>query len=417
VSITTPPGAPSSFAATSTTTTPTSSTVNLTWSNGSNPAGSVILVRASDAGFTTALVTNTLSGNTTSYADTTAVPSTQYWYKAYASNANGTSVASSTVAITTGAFTLIPTAPVLSTPTAATTSATQSTVSLTWANGNVPQTSVVLVRASNAGFTSGLITNSVAGTATSYSDSTAVPSTQYWYRAYGVNANGASPASTAVTITTPAVLPSTPTGLTAVATGNATSSSVTLTWVNGSMPQTSLLISRATNPNFTGQVNTFTVNSGTATNYTDTTAVNNTAYSYRIQAVNAAGSSPASAVVTVTTPPAAPIGFTALASTIAGTTTDKVTLTWAKGSPFTNPSNGYNVQRATDANFTTGVVNFNVANGQTGLSATATSFVDGTATGTTPLPKATKYWYRIQALGAGGNSPYVNSLLGGVTTP
>jgi FtsP/CotA-like multicopper oxidase with cupredoxin domain len=387
----TAPNTPTSLTVSAVASSATAATVTATWVNGANLQTSVSLVRSTSATFANGNVTNTLAGTTTTYADTSALTSTTYYYRIYASNAVGASAPSATVSITTP-----PGAPSSFAATSTTTTPTSSTVNLTWSNGSNPAGSVILVRASDAAFTTALVTNTLSGNPTSYADSTAVPSTQYYYRAQASNANGTSVFSATVTLTTPAFnlpKPTTPTGLAATAsTTSPTQSSVTLTWVDGTtVAQTSLLIERATTAGFTGTITPFTVTPGSAATYTDTSVVPNTTYYYRISAVNAAGSSPVSAAVTVATPAytlPAPTGLTLTRGTLLGA--KYATLNWTGGG---SGLTGYTIQRSTSPAFpnTTATVSWSP------IPATSTTTTDSALLGGRGQVNGTTYYYRVRA--------------------
>ncbi|MBI4331289.1 MAG: hypothetical protein HY673_08420 [Chloroflexi bacterium] len=102
------------------------------------------------------------------------------------------------------------------------------------------------------------------------------------------------------------VAPNAPTGLTAVAVN---AGQVNLAWTDNSLDETGFRVERATNNLFTTALVQTNVNAGVTT-LNDTTVTANTAYFYRVFAVNGALSSAPSpvppAVVTVTTPQSVP---------------------------------------------------------------------------------------------------------------
>jgi acid phosphatase type 7 len=135
-------------------------------------------------------------------------------------------------------------------------------------------------------------------TATSYADTTAVPSTTYSYTVTAFDAAGnLSPASNAATVTTPGDTqpPSTPTGLAATA---ASGTQVNLTW-NAATDNVGVA-------GYTVYRNASAIASTSgpsATTYSDPTASPSTTYSYTVDAFDAAGNhSPQSSPVSVTTP-------------------------------------------------------------------------------------------------------------------
>jgi autotransporter-associated beta strand protein len=171
-----------------------------------------------------------------------------------------------------------------------------------------------------------------------YTDSSVVNDTPYYYVVSALNPNGSSTnsieASATPSASTPAA-PSAPTGLT-VTPGNL---QATLTW-NASPGAATYTIQRTvitaganandpgaeavTLPN--GFVPTNTVNSFvTTTNYTDTGLANNVLYAYTVSAANANGQSAASAPVNATPLPNFPTPPTNLGATVSS---NQVNLSW-----------------------------------------------------------------------------------------
>jgi fibronectin type 3 domain-containing protein/regulation of enolase protein 1 (concanavalin A-like superfamily) len=178
----------------------------------------------------------------------------------------------------------------------------------------------------------------------------------------------------------PAGLPVVPNGLTA-SSGNA---QVSLAW-SAASGATSYRVKRATSR----QGPYTTIATGvTTTSYTDTTAVNNTLYCYRVSAANASGETANSALAAAypsSVPPAAPTGVTAETKTAT-----RIDIAW-------NASPGaasYNVKRAT----TSGGPYTTIA---TGAGTTFLSYAD------TSAASGTTYHYvvsSVNSLGEGGNS-------------
>lgn len=220
--------------------------------------------------------------------------------------------------------------------------------------------------------------------ATSYSDTTAVPSTTYWYRAFAYNTAGSSAASNSATVTTPAIAPIAPTNL--VATVQA-GPQVLLTWTDNANNEQGFYVERA---NGTGPdvvwARIATVNGANITTYTDTTVGTQTTYSYRVQAFAGGGSavSPYTNVATAvigTEIPGAPSQL--LASRVQK---NRVTLDWMDNS--TNETY-FEIFRSTDgATFapigTTGV-NISTYNDRS-------------------VNANTRYWYYVRACNTAGCS-------------
>ena len=269
--------------------------VNLTWVNGAVAQTSITLTRSTNAAFTGTLVTQVLTGTTVSFADTAVTANTTYYYRISSANTSGFSAVSASVTV------VVPALPVAPTGLAASVTNTIGVgpvVNLSWVNGAAAQTSITLQRATNAAFTGTVVSTTLAANAVTYADTAVALNTTYYYRISASNVLGTSTPSAAVTAVVPA-LPTTPTGL---AQGTITTTysgpAVALTWVNGAVPQTSVVVQRASNVGFTTGLTAFTV-VGTATNYTDTAVATNTTYYYRISSVNAVGISANSASVRV----------------------------------------------------------------------------------------------------------------------
>jgi fibronectin type 3 domain-containing protein len=155
---------------------------------------------------------------------------------------------------------------------------------------------MVVRRATNPGFTTGLASFTLGAAATSYTDTSVAEGTTYYYQVQAENEVSNSAWSNPVSITFTTV-PAAPSGLTATLTA---SSAVSLTWtVNASTcPATQLRIERATDSGFTSHV-ADTLAGPALSTYTDTTVVQGTDYYYRVRAENEVSSSAWSNTVSV----------------------------------------------------------------------------------------------------------------------
>jgi len=181
---------------------------------------------------------------------------------------------------------------------------------------------------------------------------------------------------------------------------------VRITWVNHSSSttnpvQTMETIQRASNVTFTAGLATFTA-AANATSFTDSTVTEGSTYYYRVRAENTNSYSPwsTSTSILVLTIPATPTSLTAVAS--AGATgTASIALTWAESAAST--VTGFNVTRATNAAFTTGVGNLTVTPG---------AARKATLTG---LARNTRYYIRIRAVNSTVTSAWTATV--SVVTP
>ena len=226
-------------------------------------------------------------------------------------------------------------------------------------------------------------------TATSYTNTGAKAGTTYYYRVKAVNDAGLSPYSNIVSGQAKSVTPK-PSAPVVKIGNSATSGKPMLTW-NAVSGATSYKVYRATSQKGTYSL----LGTVTATSYTNTGAKAGTTYYYKVKAVNDAGLSPYSNIVSgqvksVTPKPSAPvvkIGNSA--------TSGKPVLTWNAVSGATS----YKVYRATSQNGTYSLLG----------TVTTTSYTNtGAKAGTT-------YWYKVKAVNSAGESAYSNVVSGKTT--
>ena len=216
----------------------------------------------------------------------------------------------------------------------------------------------------------------------------------------GVDGSITHSATIALTIpgsTSCTTLPLAPAGLTATA---ASSSGINVSWTAVTPPTnctiSSYSVFRSTTSGFTpsssNQVGTVT--SGTA--FSDTGLTASTTYFYKVEAVDADGSSPAStqasattsAASSCTTVPSAPATLTATAAS-----SSVINLSWTAVTPPTNCTiSSYNVFRSTTSGFTPSSSN------QVGTVTSGTTFSN------TGLTASTTYYYKVEAVDAAGSS-------------
>jgi beta-galactosidase len=188
-------------------------------------------------------------------------------------------------------------------------------------------------------------------------------------------------------------VPSAPVGL--AATVNS-SSVISLTWTAGNPPPycsiSSYNVYSSTTSGFTPSTSNLIGNDITSANYVATGLAGSTKYYFVVEALDADGSSAASAQVTATTPatpvctavPSAPTGLTPTVSS-----SSAITLSWTADTPPTGCTiSSYTVYGGTTANPTT-------------LLATLTS---GTSYSNTGLAPSTLYYYVVKAVDSDGTS-------------
>ncbi|MBE0687739.1 MAG: multicopper oxidase domain-containing protein, partial [Anaerolineaceae bacterium] len=191
--------------------------------------------------------------------------------------------------------------------------------------------------------------------------------------------------------------PSTPTAPSNLSASLQAGPQALLTWTDNSTNESGFVIERSVNGgvfSVLGQVGTGIVS------FTDTTISAGSTFTYRVKAVNSAGSSAYSNTASVSLAvPAAPSNLTA--GSVRKGNNVKVTLTWVDNA---NNENGFTLQWATDAAFTNILSSASVA-------VNATTF-------TTPnLSRGTAYYFRIQSFNASGTSTWVNATPFPINTP
>ena len=312
---------------------------------------------------------------TTSYTNTGAKEGTTYYYKVKAANGAGESAYSNVVSGKV-VVTPKPAAPVVKIGN----SSTSGKPMLTW-NAVSGATSYKVYRATSKSGTYSLLGTT---TATSYTNTGAKAGTTYYYRVKAVNDAGLSPYSNIVSGQSKAVTPKPAAPVVKIG-HSASSGKPVLTW-NAVSGATSYKVYRATSQSGTYSL----LGTVTAMSYTNTGAKAGVTYYYKVKAVNAAGESAYSNIVsgraTVTT---LTMGHSS--------TSGKPQLTWKAVSGAAS----YKVYRATAKNGAYSVINTTKA-----LTYTNT----GAALGTT-------YYYKVEALNAAGKSLGFSDVVEGKVAP
>ena len=238
-------------------------------------------------------------------------------------------------------------APPIGSPSSLTaTSVSASQINLNWTASSASGVVYDVFRSTTSGFTPSSANQIATATGTSYSDTGLAVNTTYYYVVEASNTSGTSAPASQASATTIAI-PAAPANLSAT---SASSSEVDLSWT----------ASATSGVTYTVMRNGVAVANGlSGTSYSDTGLTASTTYSYAVEAVNAAGTSPASnaAVTTtsagstvtapvITTAPTnqtVTIGRTATFSVVASGTS--LTYQWYK--------NGAVITGATSASYTT----------------------------------------------------------------
>ena len=221
-------------------------------------------------------------------------------------------------------------------------------------------------------------------TATSYTNTGAKAGTTYYYRVKACNDAGLSPYSNVVSGKVKSVTPK-PSAPVVKIGNSATSGKPMLTW-NAVSGATSYKVYRATSQNGTYSL----LGTVTATSYTNTGAKAGVTYYYKVKAVNSAGESAYSNVVSgKTTVMTLTMGHSA--------SSGKPQLTWKAVSGAAS----YKVYRSTSKNGAYTVINTTKALTYTNV---------GAALGTT-------YYYKVEALNASGKSMGFSAIVEGKVAP
>ncbi|HEV2193470.1 MAG TPA: fibronectin type III domain-containing protein [Nitrosopumilaceae archaeon] len=398
--------------------------INLSWT-ASNTGGSPITgykveVKVGTLGTYSVLAANTANA-TTSYSHTALIPSTAYTYRVSAINAIGTSTPSAEASATTPAIVTVPTLTVKSATSGGLVKFTTSAGGFTSLTAIPP--SSLSPPPPPGSYPLGFFAWSITGFAPATSVTVTItypnavpPGSQYlklvggsWVSMPIINSGN----TTTMTITDngpydsdptvgviadpggllypkpPATVPAAPAGLTASAV-NATR--INLSWTapsNGGSPITGYKIEYKVG---LGIYSTLTTISGNATtSYSHTALIPSTAYTYRVSAINAIGTSTPSAEASATTPalvtvPAAPAGLTATA-----VSPTQINLAWSAPSNGGSPITGYKVEVKVGTLGTYSVLAANTAGTTTTYSHTGLTVI-------------TAYTYRVSAINAIGTS-------------
>ncbi|MFN3648483.1 MAG: fibronectin type III domain-containing protein [Armatimonadota bacterium] len=233
----------------------------------------------------------TVPANTTTFADTMLQPGTLYFYRVRAVNEGGESAYSNVAQASTAPLPPPPAAPAgLDCEVPST-----SQVRLTWQDRSNNEERFVIQRRTGTGAFQQV--GQVAANTTSFTDSGLEPNTRYFYRVAAENAGGTSAFSEVCEALT---LPAAATNLTGAAQGP---DRIALIWVDNNPGNVAYRVERSEDGGATFRVVGETAPG--AVTFEDTGLQEGTTYRYRVQAVNASGTSGYSNIVSIATLPPA----------------------------------------------------------------------------------------------------------------
>ncbi|MGH7393968.1 MAG: fibronectin type III domain-containing protein, partial [Candidatus Rokuibacteriota bacterium] len=302
----------------------------------------------------------------------------KYFYRMRAFNAGGNSAYSNAANATTQA------AP-LAAPSSLTANAvSKNQINLVWADSANNETGFKIERRASAAATFSQIAT-VGANVTSFSNTGLGAGATYHYRVRAYNASGHSAYSNEANATTLPPLAKAPGNLIA----NAISSSqIDLAWADSSTNEDGFKIERRLGTE--GAYSEIATVGAEVTSYSNTGLTANSQYFYRVRAFNASGNSAYSTAANATTlqnPPTAPDSLTAIA-----VSNSQINLAWTDNA---DNEAGFKIERKT---------------GTAGIYAEiATVGANVTSYSNTGLTENSKYFYRMRAFNAGGNSAYSNA--------
>lgn len=379
------PNPPSGLAATDA----TSASLRLAWTDNSDNESGFRIERSTSAASGFALIA-TVGADVTSHVDTGLVPSTTYHYRVLATNSAGDSAYS---AVASGSTLAPPVAAPVAPASLIAGNATSSSLDLKWSDRSDNESGFRIERSTSpaSGFA---VIATVGANVSGYTNKGLAASTTHYFRVLATNGAGDSAYSNVAsgsTLAAPAAVPAAPVSL---ATGNATSSSLGLTWADQSDNESGFKVERSTSAG-TGFVQVATVGAN-ATSYVSSGLSAATTYFFRVRAYNSAGDSAYTNTASGTTQampvlvPVAPSGLTT-----GGATTGSLRLSWTDAS---GNETGFRIEYSTSPTSRFTQV------GSTG--ANVTSFV------VTGLGAGTTYYFRVRAYNAAGDSAYSNTASG-----
>ncbi|MGH7607491.1 MAG: fibronectin type III domain-containing protein [Gemmatimonadales bacterium] len=274
------------------------------------------------------------------------------------------------------------------------TAVSSARIDLSWTDNATNEEGFRIERCDGASCTVFADVGSAAAGATASQNSGLTAGTRYTYRVRAYNAAGQSaPSNTASATTEPLAPPVTPPAAPSELAATVVSGTrIDLTWTDNSTDEDGFAIERCSGAGCTAFAPAASVGAN-ATSYQNSGLSGGTIYRYRVRALNGAGFSGYSNIVTATTDDAVPAAPTLTGGAASSSTA--ITIYWADHS--TNET-GFKIERCTGA-------------GCASFSQIATTAANVTAFQNTGLTASTSYTYRVRAYNAAGNSAYSDTAI------
>ncbi|MBI5779739.1 MAG: fibronectin type III domain-containing protein [Planctomycetes bacterium] len=353
------------------------SRINLSWDDNSTDETGFVIERQKQgqSGFSYLASVN---ANTTYYADTNLSSETFYYYRVKAFNSGGNSPSSNQAEAQT-----LPGPPDNPLLLQANTFSFQQ-IDIRWQDNSFNEEGFRIERKTTVNGTYSVITT-VATDVISFSDTSLLPETKYYYRLRAYNFLGDSSNSNELSATTQPMPPTAPSGLTTTANAGVPYQ-VSLQWTDNSNNETGFKIERKTEG---GNFQEITSPISNTTSWIDTAVMPGTTYYYRLYGWNDGGYGGYSDVSTVTTPswlPLAPDQLEAWA-----VSSSQINLQWRDNS---NNETEFRIERS--------------PNGTGSWTEIATTADNAEIYSNRTLSAGTAYYYRVRAYDstAGNYSDY-----------
>ncbi|SDH46118.1 Por secretion system C-terminal sorting domain-containing protein [Dyadobacter soli] len=320
-------------------------------------------------------ISGNLSGNTFSYQDKTVQENRTYIYRVLASCDKSCGATLNEVKVTT------PIAPPAAPGNLEAFYISGRGMAITWIGNNSDGTTFILERSENGGGYN-LLSRVPYARSLSYNDASTTDGNTYCYRVKAVNSSGESGYSNESCVSRATPKPAAPSGLSASVVN---ARQINLAWTDNASNETGFEVERSPDGANFSKIGDAGPD---AKSYEDKGVNPKTKYWYRVFAKNAGGASGYSNTADATTPDEAPNAPQRLSAHAVSNT--QVDLFWAD---LSNNETGFELERSTDGNAFSKLAD---------LPANATTYSN------TGLATLTKYWYRVRAKNAIGNSEFSN---------